>query len=388
MSKTVVGVFPDYVKAEQAARDLESQGFSRSDISVVANDHKGDYTNAAVGEGAATASGAGTGAAIGGAAGLALGLVALAIPGIGPIIALGPLAAALTGAGIGAAAGGLIGAMTSMGVPEEDAHHYSGLVKEGQALVMVHTPDNRVETATTLLERYGAEDVDERNDDVTDRAVNMDTATPARTGTATKFAEAGSAIPVVEEELTVGKREVNRGGVRVYSHVEEKPVSEQVELREEHVNVQRTPVNRAATESDFNAFREGTVEVREMAEEAVIGKRARVVEEVTVGKDTSTRTETVRDTVRNTKVDVEQLGKDAYTEHYRQNYATSGEPYETYAPGYSYGSGLANDSRYVGRDWNDVEHHARADWEQRGEGAWDSIKDSVKHGWDKVRGKA
>ena len=159
MPKTVVGVFPDYVSAEKVARLLEVQGYSRADISVVANDHKGEHT----GDGIVAATGAGTGAAIGGVTGLALGLVALAIPGIGPIIALGPLAVALTGAGIGAAAGGLIGAMTALGVPEEDAHHYSGLVKQGSSVVMVTGPDDRAEIAASLLERYGADDVDERD---------------------------------------------------------------------------------------------------------------------------------------------------------------------------------------------------------------------------------
>ena len=268
MSKTVVGVFPDYSRAEEVARELEGQGYSRSDISVVASDHKGDYSNAAMGDGSVAASGAGTGAAIGGAAGLALGLVALAIPGIGPIIALGPLATALTGAGIGAAAGGLIGAMTAMGVPEEDAHHYSGLVKEGQALLMVSTTDVRADSAVAMLERFGAESVDERDGNSTASAKK----TPA--------------------------------GVRVYPH---------------------------------SGYQQDT--------------------------------------------------KEMYRNHYRDNYESKGKPYDAYAPGYQYGSELANDSRYAGREWNDVESSARSNWEQRGEGAWESMQDSIRHGWDKVRSK-
>ncbi len=49
-------------------------------------------------------------------------------------------------------------------------------------------------------------------------------------------------IPIVEEELRVGKREVTRGGARVRSYVRETPVEEQVTLREEHVSVERRPV--------------------------------------------------------------------------------------------------------------------------------------------------
>jgi len=406
MAKTVVGVFQDYTQAEQVARKLENQGFSRSDVSVVANDHTGAYSNmgGTTGSGAAgetvgnTASGAGTGAAIGGAAGLALGLVALAIPGIGPIIAMGPLAAALTGAGIGAAAGGLIGAMTSIGVPEEDAQHYAGRVKEGEALVLVKTSDDRAHAAADLLENFGAENVDEQDGAgstpgmgtaATDAALAgngaRETARSAKgTGrTTTAGAETG-AIPIVEEEMQVGKRQVARGGVRVYSHMVETPVEEKVSLHEEHVKVERRPVNRAATEADLTNFREGTIEVQEMAEEAVIGKRARVVEEVVVGKEASDRTETVKGTVRHTEVKTENIG----AEHFQKNYANTGNSYDTYAPAYQYGSELANNPKYRGKNWSDVESSARMDWEKRGEGTWDSFKDSVRHGWDKVTGNA
>jgi len=130
--------------------------------------------------------------------------------------------------------------------------------------------------------------------------------TPARAATTATTAGTAS-IPIVEEELQVGKREVQRGGVRVYSHVVATPVEEEIRLREEHVRIQRNAVNRPATEADFQAFKEGSVELTETGEEAVVSKQARVVEEVTVGKDVSERTETVKDTVRRTEVEVEEI---------------------------------------------------------------------------------
>jgi len=51
------------------------------------------------------------------------------------------------------------------------------------------------------------------------------------------------------------------------------------------------------------------MEVREKSEEAVVQKQARVVEEVRVGKEVNERTETVRDTVRRTDVQVEETDK-------------------------------------------------------------------------------
>ncbi|HEX8062397.1 MAG TPA: DUF2382 domain-containing protein [Allosphingosinicella sp.] len=66
-----------------------------------------------------------------------------------------------------------------------------------------------------------------------------------------RLGSAEERIPIVEEELRVGKREVERGGARVRSYVTETPVSEQVNLREEHVSVERRPVDREVSQSEL-----------------------------------------------------------------------------------------------------------------------------------------
>lgn len=119
--------------------------------------------------------------------------------------------------------------------------------------------------------------------------------------------EGETAIPVVREELRVGKREVEGGGARVTTEVTERPVEEQVTLRDETVNVERRPVDRPADASTIDAFKEGTFEVREREEQAVVEKQARVVEEVVINKEAQERTETVRDTARHTHVNVEEI---------------------------------------------------------------------------------
>ena len=118
-------------------------------------------------------------------------------------------------------------------------------------------------------------------------------------------------IPIVQEELEVGKREVARGSVRVHTTVEEQPVGTDVRLREENVHVERRPVDRPATEADLNAAAKGSIEVTERAEVPMVDKQARVVEEVVVGKDVSERTETVRDTVRKTDVAIDEIDTSA-----------------------------------------------------------------------------
>ena len=301
MSKTVIGLMDNMGEAQNLVNDLVANGIERDDIGFMANEKQATSTRADADDGGDAASGAlagaGTGAAIGGVAGLALSFAPLAIPGIGPILAAGPIAAALTGAGIGALAGGLIGGLTKLGVPEEDAHYYAEGVRRGGILVTVAADDDReVEQAVTILKRHGAVDIEKRASEWREEGwegrfeEGVGTATGART------------LPVTEEELVVGKRDVERGGVRIYSRVVEQPVRQSVDLEEEHVDVQRRPVDRPAT---GDAFREQSFEMRERAEEPVVDKRARVVEEVTVGKTRGKKTRTVQDTVRKTDVRVE-----------------------------------------------------------------------------------
>lgn len=117
----------------------------------------------------------------------------------------------------------------------------------------------------------------------------------------------GTVLPVIEEELRVGKRQVQRGGVRIFQRVVETPVSETVNLREEHVSVERRPVDQPVSATDLASFQEKSIELREMAEEPVVEKAARVVEEVVVGKQVTETSQEIADTVRRTEVDVEQL---------------------------------------------------------------------------------
>ena len=294
MAKTVVGLMESTREAETVARNLvESCGCERGEISLLAQGSDG----AAVGRNdemkAGAVEGASGGAVVGGALGLLAGAASLAIPGFGPIIAAGPIASALAGAGIGAAAGGIMGALANLGVPDEDADYYAEGIRRGGTLVSVRVhSDEMADCAANVMRRGGREEVGQA-----DRA----------------GAEQENVLPVAKEELVVGKREVSRGGVRVYSYVRETPAEESVQLREERAVVERRPVDRPA---GAEAFSEKSVEIRETAEEAVVTKRARVVEEVVVSKETTQREETIRDTVRSTDVRVEQAGKDGELRRY------------------------------------------------------------------------
>jgi stress response protein YsnF len=191
---------------------------------------------------------------------------------------------------------------------DDDRSRYSSVASRSTTVTVHATSADEAERAADLLDRYGAVDVDERASQYGYGATSASTTTDTSYADRDRTADTTGAIPIIEENINVGKRVVETGGVRLRSRIIERPVEEAVRLRVEHVHVERNPVNRPATEADLNSFREGTIEATEHAEVPVVGKTARVVEEVRLDKDVEERDEVVRDTVRRTDVDVENLG--------------------------------------------------------------------------------
>jgi uncharacterized protein (TIGR02271 family) len=188
-----------------------------------------------------------------------------------------------------------------------EAGNYAEAVRRGSSVVAVDAnTDEEVHQAQFLMHTLGSVDVDARAAQWKTKGwhgFDADAAPLSESDLASERA----AVPVVQEELVVGKRAVDVGGLRVVKRMSETPVSEMVNLRQEKATITRKPVDRPATEADFGNFKEGSFEVGETAEEAVIGKTARVVEEVSVGRDVTNRSETVSDTVRRTDVEVERM---------------------------------------------------------------------------------
>ena len=198
--------------------------------------------------------------------------------------------------------GNISQSLTGANVPQQTARFYEEGVRRGGSLVTLHVENKEVDSAMEIIERHNAVDIDERAQQY--RGAGF---TDFDMGEARQSARGEAVLPVIEEELQVGKRAVQRGGVRVYSRVTERPVEETITLREEQVHVERRPVNREVSTADMANLKDGTLEVTTTAEEAVVGKQARVVEEVVVGKETVQHEETIRDTVRRTDVEVEEI---------------------------------------------------------------------------------
>lgn len=362
---TVVGVYDNYEDAQSALQALTTEGFSRSNVRLTpesASDTSAQTATSDTNE-----------------------------------------------------SGGIGGFFRSLfGMEEHKEHHdvYAESVRRGSFLLTVDVDtEEEADRASEVMSRFSPVDIDERSSQWKQQGWSgYDASAPrystddiqkerssyaqARTGDTTEQ----SRIPVIEEELKVGKRQVQRGGIRVFQRVRETPVHESVQLREEHVKVERHAVDKPATEADMAAFKEGSVEVRESAEEAVISKTARVVEEVVVGKEVSQRTEQIDDTVRKTDVEVEQLGAgasatggasmdDEFRRHWQSTYGSSGGRYDDYDAAYRYGSTMAGSERFKNYQWNDVEPQLRQDWESNHpESTWDKVKDAVRYGAERVTG--
>src|SRR4051794_20656939 len=305
MTKTVVALYDSASDAETVSRELSAAGFT--DTEVVDNSSIGSDRAAWSGTEVTDSS------------------LAAGAPGtVGSPLSAVPESGTTTASS--AASGGILSRLRRAGVPEDDSHMYAEGVRRGGSLVIARLADDNVDRGLEIMSNYRPVDIDERGSQwrtegwtrydesagpytgsgLTQAATAMrdtnETTSANLTGTARTGGE--EVIPIVEEQLSVGKREVERGGVRVRSYVVETPVEETVRLRDESVHVERRKVDRPA-DVTADDFRERTIDVTESAEEAVVSKTARVTEEVVVSKDVTERTERVADTVRRTEVDVD-----------------------------------------------------------------------------------
>ncbi|HYQ90794.1 MAG TPA: YsnF/AvaK domain-containing protein, partial [Candidatus Competibacteraceae bacterium] len=296
--------------------------------------------------------------------------------------------------------------LVSLGVSDSDAGDFAEGLRRGNTLLAVQADDAASADIRQILASHQPINIIERAEQWRKAGwtgfrpdaeyYTAEQAAAERKRYAAPAATGEQVLPVMEEQLVVGKREVQQGGVRAYTRIVEKPVEETVNLRQEHVQVERRPVDRPVAPSELETFKEGTIEMTERTEEPVVTKQARVIEEVVLHKDVEERAETIRDTVRRTDVQVEDIGASSgqstassqptaaradllaedseFRNHYDRQFANSGFTYEQVAPAYRFGHNLHSSERYRSVDWNTVEPEARQMWEQRNPGTWEKFK--------------
>lgn len=184
------------------------------------------------------------------------------------------------------------------GFTKDVAQRYAAAIKQGHTLVAADIADQDADAAEAILDENGAIDLPESS---------HQPEKPAKADNGANVEE--EAVPVVEEQVEIGKRRVSKGGMQVTTEVTETPVRETVRLREEKVDVERHKADRAlgAQEADA-AFEEKTVEMTATSETPEVTKEARVVEEVVLSKKATEHDKTVETSARRTDVKVKPTG--------------------------------------------------------------------------------
>jgi uncharacterized protein (TIGR02271 family) len=213
-------------------------------------------------------------------------------------------------------------------------------------------------------------------------------------GTADQIADTGEIrVPVVEERLDVQKRQGQMGEVGIRKTVETEQVDVPVELRHEEVSVNRVDVpDRPVAAGDLpNAFEEGTIRVPVRGEEAIVTKEAVVTGEVVVNREVETERQTISDTVRKQRVDLDEnwnRDRSGFEEHFGSRRSGMGTASDTRTfadaePNYRRGYDAAHDERYAGRTFSDVEPDLRRS--HTGGDSWEHLREEIREGFDRGR---
>jgi len=327
-------------------------------------------------------------------------LAAIDAPDIGKIAASGPVADNLRQTS--SSNGGLSGTLQYFGLSPKLADHYARGVQHGETLETLTVDDKDADRVVAVMERHARTEQDLAAKAAADasgasaaKQASAPIAPPSGSSEPTRSGNTAQArsntsgtedeerrIPIMREELRVGKREVERGGVHVSVHVKETPVSERVNLREQHVEIERRPVSRSPQAGE-GSFKSEELEFKEYGEEAMVQKDVRVVEEVIVHKRTSGRDAIIADNLKSTEIDVSSMS--GFDRGYYKKYFESANQqgsFDEYLPAYEAGHKLRGAK---GNRWEDVEASARSTWEASRPGTWDRYKDSIKYAWTRSR---
>jgi stress response protein YsnF len=406
--RTVIGLFGNAGEARRALDELHGLGYADEKISVVTNVSSQEAIESRK----------------------AMGLQSLSLADVGKVATSGPLRDVL----IKQPAGALGAALQLLGLTPELADHYVSGVRHGETLETLTVEDRDSDRVLAIMRRrsaipetppeeegLGAEERIRSQEEHERQEEQLAAQTRAREAEAAAAAAAAQQaaqqqkeealakeasmkekeirskvnghalemderdeeriIPIIREEIRVGRRTVERGGVRVTSHIVERPVSEQVHLRETHVDIERRAVDRPLR-GDEGAFSGATVEMVEMADEPVVSKQARVVEEVIVRKHVEDHTATISDQIRSTEVEFGKLrafDADEYRRYFDDQ--RTGESFDSHLHAFQFGHGLHHHKKAAADRWEDVEPYARERWEAENAGTWDKFQDSIRHAW-------
>jgi len=204
-------------------------------------------------------------------------------------------------------------------------------------------------------------------------------------------------VPIAEERINVEKRQGEVGSVDIKKDVVTEQVNVPVDLRREEVTVNRVDVpDRRVGEGEIgDAFEEGTIRVPIRGEEAVARKEAFVTGEVVVDRKVATERETVSDTIRKERVDIDenyQRDREGFRQHFQGRQAgltgarADTRKFEDAEPNYRMGYTAAHDQRYADRQFEEAEPDLRRSHGSMGSGdSWEHLREEIREGWDRAR---
>jgi len=135
----------------------------------------------------------------------------------------------------------------------------------------------------------------------------------------------------------------------------------------------------------------GEIRVPIRGEEAFATKEAVVTGEVVIDRDVKTERQTVSDTVRKERVDIDEnwnRDRGAFEKHFGSRRSGMGTAADTRTfadaePNYRRGYEAAYDDRYAGRSFNDVEPDLRRS--HSGNESWEHLREEIREGFDRGR---
>jgi stress response protein YsnF len=262
--------------------------------------------------------------------------------------------------------------------------YYAGRVKDGASLLVVEAENDQLGQVSDFMRKHGMKDIEPGA-----REEHMSGMVPR----VHDLKEGEYILHVVQENLEVGKREVERGRVRLRSKLIEDPVEKEIGLRAETIRVNRRGADRPVTEADRELFKELLIEVIEHGEEPVVTKSAKIVGEVVVTKEIADKVHTVRDKVRRVDVEVEEIRGDGapngrvkeFHGYYDHDLAWTRRPFEEFEPAFRFGLALAGDDRFRSKNWNEIEQAARKYWDENHQGTWEIYHAAIRHAFESGR---
>jgi stress response protein YsnF len=197
-------------------------------------------------------------------------------------------------------------------IQQVEATVYGRTVEAGGVVLTVRVLETDAARATSILNAHRSVDLTKRAEQeglIT--AATTTAAKPQAVRQAPVTAAAGAitdeqVLALAEEQINVGKRQIQEGTTRIRRFVTETPVEAQISLHEEHTRVLR----RASTDPNYIRnidWTDKTIEATETAEEPVVTKSVRITEEVVIQREGSDHVKTVHDKVRRQQVEVERV---------------------------------------------------------------------------------